>query len=212
MRAWAAGEVLGFTAWSGMLLYAGGLLHDSYGLAPGAIAFLLGGCAVAYFPAVWAARPHVAAHARTMLAAACLAAAVFVAALGLLRGSVVLTAGLVVVLMMLNGVRALAGSALGLTIAPDRSVEMTGLRAASAQLGALLGAALGGLALEIAGMGAMTGVFAVAFALAGLPHVQALRSSSDARRDPGTGARRARRSAAGYRRRPAAGAAGAAGG
>ena len=53
-----------------------------------------------------------------MLAGACLAAAVLSAALGLLRSSLATTAALVVALMLLNGVRGLSGSALGLAIAP----------------------------------------------------------------------------------------------
>jgi predicted MFS family arabinose efflux permease len=196
VRAWAAGEVLGFLAWNGTLLYVGALLHGTYGLAPAAIGLVLAGCAAGYFPAVWLARPHVAAHARPMLVGACLAAAVLAAALGLLRSSVVVTAALVVMLMMLNGVRGLTGSALGLSIAPDRGVELTGLRATAMQTGALLGAALGGLALDVGGMGAMTTLFAVAFGLAAVPHVHALRSSRCARLDPGPAAGRARWSAA----------------
>jgi hypothetical protein len=39
------------------------------------------------------------------------------------------------------------------------------------QAGALLGAALGGLALGAGGLPAMTAVFAVAFLLAGLPYL-----------------------------------------
>ena len=196
VRAWAAGEVLGFLAWNGTLLYVGALLHTSYGLTPMAIGLVLGGCAAAYLPGVWLARPHVGAHAQAMLTAACLAAAVLSAALGLLRSSLAITAALVVALMLLNGVRGLSGSALGLAIAPDRSVELTGLRAAAVQTGGLLGAALGGLALDVGGAGAMTTVFAVAFVLAAVPHVHALRSSRCARLDPGPAAGRPRWSAA----------------
>src|SRR3954471_2992619 len=94
VRAWAAGEVLGFLAWNGTLLYVGALLHTSYGLAPIAIGLVLGGCAAAYLPGVWLARPHVGAHARAMLAGACVAAAVLSAALGLLRSSLPVTAAL----------------------------------------------------------------------------------------------------------------------
>jgi predicted MFS family arabinose efflux permease len=176
VRAWALGEVLGFLAWNGTLLYAGGLLATSYGLAAGTIGIVLGACAAAYMPAVWVARRHVTARPRPMVAAACLAAAPLTAALGVLRTSVVVTAALLVSLMMLNSVRGLAGSSLGLDIAADRAVEMTGLRATAQQTGVLLGAALGGLALDAGGMAAMTMVFAVAFALAALPHVRALGS------------------------------------
>jgi predicted MFS family arabinose efflux permease len=208
VRAWAAGEVLGFLAWNGTLLYVGALLQTSYGLAPVAIGLVLGGCAAAYLPGVWLARPHVGEHARAMLTTACLAAAVLSATLGLQRSSLPITAALVVALMLLNGVRGLSGSALGLAIAPDRSVELTGLRATAVQTGGLLGAALGGIALDVGGMGAMTTVFAVAFVLAAVPHVHALRSSRCARLDPGPTAGRARRSAARDRRRQAAGAPG----
>ena len=137
--------------------------------------------------------------------AACLAAAVLSAALGLLRSSLAITAVLVVALMLLNGIRGLSGSALGLAIAPDRSVELTGLRAAAVQTGGLLGAALGGMALDVGGTGAMTTVFAVAFVSLPCPRARAAilsvcTSRSWARCWWSTTERRARSPAAGCRR------------
>ena len=50
VRAWAIGELLAFSAWTGMLVYSGALLIESYGVSLGTTGLLLGLVFVAYFP------------------------------------------------------------------------------------------------------------------------------------------------------------------
>jgi MFS transporter, DHA1 family, inner membrane transport protein len=64
---WAIGELLGYAAWAGTLVYAGALFLASYGLPVGTTGLILGVAASAYFPGTLLARRFVESHARVML-------------------------------------------------------------------------------------------------------------------------------------------------
>jgi predicted MFS family arabinose efflux permease len=168
---WALGELFIYTAWNGTLVYAGTLLIDSYNLPLATAGLILGLSAAAYFPGSLVARRHIDSHARALLISLGLAAALTTAACGAVRPGPAFSAALLALLMALAGARGLAGSALGLQIAPRQRVQITGVRAAGVQFGGLLGAGLGGAALAAGSYPGLGAVLALAFAVGVLPHL-----------------------------------------
>ena len=168
---WALGELMAFTAWSGVLVYIGALLIESYGLAPRTTGLLLAAAAAAYFPASFATRRLIARRARPVLIALGLTAGAGTAVVGTLTPGPLFTTGLFAVIVAAVGGRTLAASAFGLQSAPDDRVAISAIRAAMTQLGYFSGAAIGGTALAAGGYSALTTVLALAFVLAVIPHL-----------------------------------------
>ena len=168
---WWLGELFAFSAWVGMLVYAGALLIDSYDLSLRATGFLLGLMFLAYFPGTLLFRRWVDRAARPLLVGLALAASVVAALIGAVRPGLWLTVPLLAVYVFLNSGRTLSGSAFGLDAAPGRAVTAMGIRASATQLGYLVGAGLGGLALHFGGYAAAGATFACLYVLAVIPHV-----------------------------------------
>jgi predicted MFS family arabinose efflux permease len=168
---WWLGEALAFSGWVGMLVYSGALLIDSYDISLRATGLLLGLMFLAYFPGSLFFRRFIDRAARRLLVVLGLAAAVVAALIGEVRPGVWLTVPLLAAYVFLNSGRTLAGSALGLDVAPGRSVTAMGMRASATQLGYLIGAGLGGLALHFGGYPAAGVTFAALYVLGVVPHV-----------------------------------------
>jgi predicted MFS family arabinose efflux permease len=181
---WAVGELMAFTAWSGVLVYIGALLIESYGLATRTTGLLLAAAAAAYFPASFLSQRFVAGHARTVLISLGLTAAAGTAVLGSVTPSAPFTTALFALIVAAVGGRTLAASAFGLQSAPDDRVAISAIRAAMTQLGYLGGAALGGAALAAGGYSALTHVLALAFVLAVIPHIALVAAASRHRPAP----------------------------
>jgi predicted MFS family arabinose efflux permease len=81
------------------------------------------------------------------------------------------TLALLATMAFVNGSRSLVASALGMDNAPHDRVAVMSMRAAANQLGYLLGAALGGLALALGGFPALGLTLAALFAAAVLVHL-----------------------------------------
>src|SRR5262249_25333944 len=64
---WTAGELLSYAGWGGTLVYAGSLLVESSGAAPGTVGLLLGAAALAAFPGNFLARRWLSCCARQLL-------------------------------------------------------------------------------------------------------------------------------------------------
>jgi predicted MFS family arabinose efflux permease len=167
---WALGELLAFSAWTGMLVYAGALLIESYGLSLRTTGLLLGLAFVAYFPGSFLFSRRIDRHPRRLLIGLALAAAAVAATIGVVRPSAFVTVPLLALYIFLNSGRTISGSAFGLDAAPGRAVAAMGLRASATQLGYLIGGGLGGLALHLGGYQAAGATFAVLYILAVLPH------------------------------------------
>lgn len=168
VAAWALGELLAFAAWAGTLVYVGALVIDSHGTSLTATGLVLASGAAAHLAGNFAARRILGRATRTLLVSLALTAAVGVALLGTVRPSLAVTTALFAALGLVNGGRTLAGSAFGLGAAPERRLEVMGVRAAATQFGYLLGAAGGGLALALQGYEALGLVFGLLFAAAAL--------------------------------------------
>jgi len=100
-----------------------------------------------------------------------LAAAATVAVLGAVRPSAWFTLGMFSILSFIAGGRTLAGSARGLSLAPELRLGVTGVRTAALQSGYFVGAAVGGVALASGGYSALGIAFALLFVGAAIPHV-----------------------------------------
>jgi predicted MFS family arabinose efflux permease len=172
---WALGELLGFSAWAGTLVFAGALFVEAYSATPGETGLLLGLGAVAYLPGNMLARRYVDTQSRRMLVALPVAAALLVAGFGCYRHGLLLSMALFALLAAVAAGRTIAGSALGLEVCERRRVFAMRLRAAATQFGYLLGAVLGGLALGLGGYSALGLTLAALFLFAAVPHAILLR-------------------------------------
>jgi MFS transporter, DHA1 family, inner membrane transport protein len=167
---WTLGEFLAFSAWAGTLVYVGALFVDSYGLSIGGTGLILGGVAVAYLPGNALVARWTDTSARPLAVSLALAAAVMVAFLGALRPSATISFGILAVLAFLGGGRTMASSSLGLRAGRDKKLGAMSLRATAVQSGYLVGAAVGGIAIETGGYAALGFVLGALFAAAAIPH------------------------------------------
>jgi predicted MFS family arabinose efflux permease len=167
---WWLGEVAAFSAWVGMLVYSGALLIDSYGVSLRETGLLLGFVFVAYVPSSLLFRRHLDRSAGRLLVVLPFAGALLAALIGAVRPTLWLTVPLLAAYVFVNSGRTLSGSAFGLDAAPERAVTAMGIRTSATQLGYLVGAGLGGLALALGGYGALGATFAGLYVLAVVPH------------------------------------------
>src|SRR5919108_821529 len=172
---WVIGELFAFAAWAGTLVYAGALFFESYGLSLGTTGLILGVGACAYFPGTLLARRFVESHARVLLVALGLVAAVGIALFGTVRPAAWVSAAIFSFLVFVVGGRTIAATAFGLQAVTRHQVAVTSIRAAAIQFGYLLGAAIGGAALAAGGYAGMGTVLSALFALAIVPHLAAAR-------------------------------------
>jgi predicted MFS family arabinose efflux permease len=152
---WALGEVLAYSSWSGVTVYAGALLIQSYKSSPGLAALAICGSAVAVVGGNLVARRWVARSSRALLLVCAIALSGTAGLFGVFRPAFWVSALVLVVAGFLAGGRALAGTAFGLQAAPDLRLAVMGVRTTAQQLSYLLGAGLGGAALGVGGYGGM---------------------------------------------------------
>jgi predicted MFS family arabinose efflux permease len=170
----AVGELLANASWAGVLTYAGALLLESYDLTPTVVALGLGAMAVAMVPGTFLARRHARRATPALLAVLTTFQAGAVVVLGAIRPAAALTLAVLASMAFVNGWRSMVASALGMDAAPQERVVVMSMRAAANQFGYLLGAAVGGLALAIAGFAGLGIALGCLFAAAVLVHAPTL--------------------------------------
>ena len=168
---WAVGELFAYAAWTGMLVYAGALLIESYDASLRATGLVLGAVMLSYFPGSILFRRWVEARSRRLLVGLALTGAAGVALVGTVRPAVWVTALLLAAFVFVNAGRTMAGSSFGLDAARERRVAAMGVRTAATHFGYLVGASVGGVALHVGGYPAVGLAFAALYILAALPHV-----------------------------------------
>lgn len=171
VASWAVGELFAFAAWGGTLVFSGSLFLESYDTSAATVGLLLAAGALAYFPGNFLARRWVERSARPLLVGLGLALAAGAAAFGAVRPGLAFSGVLFGGLVFLAGARTLAGSTIGLHVAPNDKMAVTSVRAAATQLGYLLGAAVGGTALAGGGYAALGAAQAALFVAAAVPHI-----------------------------------------
>jgi predicted MFS family arabinose efflux permease len=180
VRRWAIGELMAYAGWGGTLIYAGALLSDSYGLSAETVALLLAAGAVTYFPGAFFARRRLEGDVQLLLGVLAAVLAAGTAVFGSLRTGPALSTIVFGVLVLVAGARGVAGGAFGLNTAPSDKLAIGSIRSGAGQLGYLLGAAGGGLALGLGGYQAVGVVLALFFAAAAAPHLSAVASRRSA--------------------------------
>lgn len=168
---WAAGELFAYAGWAGTLIFAGALFVGAYGVSTVMAGVLLAVTAAAYLPGNFLARRWADRSARPLVAALALALAAGVATFGAVRPSLAWSAVLFAVLGFLGGARTLVGSALGLSAGRADALQAMSVRTTAVQMGYLLGAAVGGAGLAIAGWPGLGAGLAALFLLAVVPHL-----------------------------------------
>lgn len=174
-RGWALGELLAYGGWAGTLVFVGALFVESYRTSITAVGLILAGGAIAYLPGNFLARRLVGAHPRPLLIAGALLSAAGVAVFGGLRPGVVASTIVFAALAFVAGARTIAGSSLGLQLAPKCRLQAMSVRTATVQFGYLLGAAAGGAALAAGGYGALGIMLGALYLGAAVPHLLASR-------------------------------------
>ena len=182
LPAWAVPELISYAAWSGVLVFAGALLVESYAVSPGVVGPLLGAAALAALPGNVIARPWLADHTRGLLVALGVTAALLTVLFGTVRPSVAASTVIMALLVLVACTRTVAGSRLALQSAGERRVSAMGVRAATGQFGYLVGAAIGGAALAAGGYELLAIALGSLFALGTVPHLTATLSDSRSRR------------------------------
>jgi DHA1 family inner membrane transport protein len=170
---WTIGELLGYAAWAGTLVYAGALLLESYDAAPGTVGLLLGAAATAAFPGNFLARRWLKSAPRELLIALGLGAAVVTVIFGNVRPALGFSAMTFTLLVLLATTRTAAGSTFALYVTPGRRLAVMGVRASTAQFGYLLGGGIGGAALAAGGYPVLSITLAGLFVLGATPHLAA---------------------------------------
>ena len=173
----SAGELLANAAWASVLTYAGALLLASYDVAPATAALGLGAMAVAMLPGTFAARRHAARATPALLSALTVFQAAAVLTLGAIRPAIGLSLTVLAAMAFVNGWRSMVVGALAMDVAPEDKLAVMSMRAAANQFGHLLGAAVGGLALEAGGFAGLGAALAAIFVGATIVHVPAIRMS-----------------------------------
>jgi predicted MFS family arabinose efflux permease len=170
-RRWALGELLANAAWAGTLVFSGALFTEVHGLSSAATGVVLALIAAVFLAGnQWAGRADPARARRTMLEASVVAAValVFTWAYAPRAG---FTVALFSVAAFFAAARTVSGTVHGFSVAGDLGREVGSIRAATTQLGYLIGSLVGGVALAVGGFEALAVAFGGLLLASTLPYV-----------------------------------------
>jgi MFS transporter, DHA1 family, inner membrane transport protein len=171
-RRWALGELLANSAWTGTLVFSGALFTEVHGLSPAATGVVLALIAAVYLAGnQWAGRADGARARRAMLEASAAGAAALVATWAY-APSVPVTIALFGVAAFFAAARTVSGTVYGFSLAGDLGREVGAIRAATTQLGYLIGSLAGGLALALGGFEALALAFGGLLAASTVPYMR----------------------------------------
>jgi len=175
-RRWAAAELAANSAWAGTLVFSGALFTERYGLSTTTTGVVLALVAAAYLGGNQVAGRIGPTRARKAMLDGSVAASGAVALTWAFAPSPVVTAFLFAVAAFIAAIRTVAGTIYGFAIAGDLSREVGSIRAATSQIGYLVGALAGGAALAVGGYAALAVAFGGFFLAATAPYVCLRRS------------------------------------
>jgi predicted MFS family arabinose efflux permease len=170
-RRWALGEVFANAAWAGTLVYSGALFREVYGASPAATGILLALVAAAYLVGNrWAGKSSPAGARRAMLVCS-VGAAIAVGLTWAFTANVVVTLVFFATASAITAARMVAGTVYGFSVAGGHGREVGTIRAASTQVGYLIGSLAGGLAIAVGGFGLLSVASGGLFVAATLPYL-----------------------------------------
>jgi predicted MFS family arabinose efflux permease len=170
-RSWALGELLANAAWAGTLVFSGALFTEIHGTSPKVTGLALAFVAVAYLLGnVWSGRGDDTRARRGMLEAS-VVSAVAIGLVWAITPNLATTLALFSIAAFAAAARTVSGTVYGFRIAGDRGREVGAVRAATTQIGYLVGSLVGGVALAAGGFAALGLAYGGLFLAATLPYV-----------------------------------------
>ena len=155
-RRWTLAELVAYSAWTAEITYAGAFYIKTYDLGETAVGVLLAvGSVMFLLASTNTARLAERYPRRPLIALAALGMGTLLVPVLNVTVSVWLTLGLFCLMALFAAVRSAGSSALGLSQLPGQAGSMMAARTASAQLGYMVGAGVGGVVLELLGFGAL---------------------------------------------------------
>jgi DHA1 family inner membrane transport protein len=170
-RRWAIGELFANSAWAGTLVFSGALLTEVHGMSPAATGLGLAAVAGAYLLGnLWSGRLDARRARRSMLETS-LAASIAVALVWAVAPDFVTTLVLFSVAGFLAASRTVSGTVYGFEVAGTNDRAVGAIRAATTQVGYLIGSLVGGMALAVGGFDALALAYGGLFLAAVAPYV-----------------------------------------
>jgi DHA1 family inner membrane transport protein len=170
-RRWAVAELFANAAWAGTLVFSGALFTEVHGTSPVGTGLALALVAGAYLVGnQWAGRSD-AADARGAMFKGTVVAAGAVALTWAVAPTVAVTLVLFSVSAFVVATRTVAGTVYGFSVAGSLGREVGTIRAATNQIGYLVGSMVGGVALAVGGFPTLAIAFGGLFVAAALPYV-----------------------------------------
>ena len=153
-RRWTLAELVAYSAWTAELTYIGAFYIETYDVSEATVGFLLAVGSVAFLISTVSTASLTARFARRgLIWRGALGMGAMLALIMNVTPAVAFTLCLFFVMALMAGIRSTASSALGLDQLPAQPGSMMAARTASAQLGYMFGALLGGGVLAVAGFG-----------------------------------------------------------
>jgi predicted MFS family arabinose efflux permease len=170
-RRWALSELLANSAWAGTLVFSGALFTERFGMSTATTGLALAGVAAAFLAGNQLAGRTDPSRARRAMLEGSVGGTVLVALTWAFTPSVGVTLLLFAAAAFVAATRTVAGTVYGFQVSGDLGREVGSIRAATNQLGYLVGSLLGGLALAVGGFSALAVVFGGLFLASTLPYL-----------------------------------------
>ena len=168
-RRWTLAELVAYSAWTAELTYIGAFYIQTYDISETTVGFLLAVGSIAFaISTLSTAALTERFERRRLIVCAALGMGLMLAVIMNVTPAVVFTLCLFFVMALMAGVRSTASSSLGLNQLPAQPGSMMAARTASAQLGYMFGALIGGVVLAVSGFGALGFVLLAGMALSAL--------------------------------------------
>ena len=173
-RRWTLAELVAYSAWTAELTYIGAFYIQTYDVSESTVGFLLAVGSIAFaISTLSTAALTERFERRKLIVCAALGMGTMLAVIMNVTPAVVFTLCLFFVMALMAGIRSTASSMLGLDQLRAQPGSMMAARTASAQLGYMFGALIGGLVLAVADFGELgfvllTGMAASAALVAGV--------------------------------------------
>ena len=168
-RRWTLAELVAYSAWTAELTYIGAFYIQTYDISETTVGFLLAVGSVAFaISTLSTASLTERFERRRLIVCAALGMGVMLAVIMNVTPAVVFTLCLFFVMALMAGVRSTGSSSLGLDQLPSQPGSMMAARTASAQLGYMFGAIVGGAVLAVSGFGTLGFVLLAGMALSAL--------------------------------------------